>query len=113
MKRRVNSKSLWEGNKHRSEVVLSQEDSGGPSCRSWINRLQSHRWDPVGESFGRQNLFFLETQHKIIVQSVCLISDFYSALCNINPRACFLGEVIVVASVAEEMLAWLSQKLVS
>lgn len=93
-------------------MVLSQEDSGGPSWRSWINRLQSHGWDPVGESFGRQNLFFLETQHKIIVQSVCLISDFYSALCNINPKACFL-EVIVVTSVAQEMLAWLSQKLVS
>lgn len=83
-----------------SDVVLSQDDSGGPSCRSWINRLQSHGCDPIGESFGRQNRFFLETQHKLIVQSVCLISDFYSALCNINPRACFLGEVIVVTSVA-------------
>ena len=83
-----------------SEVVLSQDNSGGRSCRSWRNRLQSQGSGPSWGVLWETESLLSGDPAQIIAQSVCLISDFYSALCNINPRACFLRKVIVVTSVA-------------
>lgn len=47
-----------------SEVVLSQITQVVVPVDLGETGYKVKEWDPVGESFGRQNLFFLETQHR-------------------------------------------------